>query len=363
MSRKGSNLEIEHKKKINMFHKQLEKKNKLNASKVRLNIELQKTTNKIKKTQIEEKIDIVNTQIAEITVDKDKRDYFKKTSKLLYDYYINPNTEHITDEYEEKPLKSGSLHDILQIISSSNKLEIYDKYMSIIHSDYEVDINKMYVPDKICECGNEMILNRSSGECLCTVCGSSYDDIIDSEKRAYKNVPPDITYFAYKRMNHLNEMLAQFQGKENANITSDTYDLIKNELKKQRHTNLNILTPLLIRKILKKLKLTQYYDHVPYIIHKINGLPILTINHETEQKIRGMFTQIQEPFVSCRSKNRQNFLSYPYTLYKIFQLLGLDEFLHCFVLLQSPERLYEHDRIWKCICDALSWETYDTIRI
>jgi len=358
MRNKVYNLETEHKQRITHFKKQTEHKNKLNAEKVRLQLEIENIKDKKRKLQKQERLAELKSQIENITVDKDKRDYFKQTSKLLYDYYVDSNVENIDMDTKDKP---GSLGNIISVVSSSNKSEIFDKYMSTLYSDHEINVNMMQNKERTCDCGNELTTKRSEGELVCMGCGQSYDDIIDSEKRAYKNVPPDVTYFAYKRMNHLNELLAQFQGKENTNITLDTYELIRDELKKRRFYDYDKLTPLMIRKILKKLKLTHYYDHVPHIIHKLNGKPILTINHETEQKIRGMFTQLQEPFVECRPKNRHNFLNYSYTLYKIFELLGLDEFLHCFVLFKNSEKLYIHDCIWKCICSKLQWEFLKTI--
>ena len=55
-------------------------------------------------------------------------------------------------------------------------------------------------------------------------------------------------------------------------------------------------------------------------------------------------------------KDRKNFLSYSYVLHKFVQLLGLDEFLACFPLLKSREKLHQQDQIWKKICEELKWE-------
>ena len=38
------------------------------------------------------------------------------------------------------------------------------------------------------------------------------------------------------------------------------------------------------------------------------------------------------------------------------QLLEMDEFLPCFMLLKSREKLHQQDQIWKKICEYLRWE-------
>ena len=72
-----------------------------------------------------------------------------------------------------------------------------------------------------------------------------------------------------------------------------------------------------------------------------------------------MFKQIQTPFETLRPDiipKRKNFLSYNYIMYKFFELLELDEYLDCFQLLKSRNKLYQQDIIWKHICAELKWQ-------
>jgi hypothetical protein len=41
--------------------------------------------------------------------------------------------------------------------------------------------------------------------------------------------------------------------------------------------------------------------------------------------------------------------------------LELDEFLPCFPLLKSREKLYMQDKIWQCICEDMGWEFIKSI--
>ena len=108
--------------------------------------------------------------------------------------------------------------------------------------------------------------------------------------------------------------------------------------------------------ILKKLDLTNYYEHTAHIISKLSGLPPPTISRDTEEKLRHMFRQIQAPFLKHCPNYRINFLSYSYVLHKFFQLLDLDDFIKYFPLLKNREKLRQQDKIWKKICKELEWK-------
>ena len=85
------------------------------------------------------------------------------------------------------------------------------------------------------------------------------------------------------------------------------------------------------------------------------------MSQELEARLRLMFYNIQKPFEKHRPEDRKNFLSYSYVLYKFCELLGEDDFLPCFPLLKSKEKLYKQDEIWKSICAELRWGFYKTI--
>ena len=69
------------------------------------------------------------------------------------------------------------------------------------------------------------------------------------------------------------------------------------ELKKERIENMATLHPQKLREILKRLKLNKYYEHVPHIINRLNGLPPPVISRDIEEKLRVMFKEIQNPFI------------------------------------------------------------------
>jgi hypothetical protein len=85
------------------------------------------------------------------------------------------------------------------------------------------------------------------------------------------------------------------------------------------------------------------------------------MTREVEEKFREMFKLCQEPFNIHSPKDRKNFLSYSYTLHKFCELLELYDFLPCFPLLKSTEKLKEQDKIWKKICEYLNWQFIPSI--
>ena len=187
-------------------------------------------------------------------------------------------------------------------------------------------------------------------------CSLSQKLFIDSDKPIiYKDIPKELTYFAYKRINHFNEWLAQFQAKETTVISKEIYISILSEIDKRR-LDKNKLTPLIMRDILKKLSYNKYYEHIYHIINNINGLKPPRIDKDTEHKLRCMFKQIQSPFYKYCPNDRKNFLSYSYVFHKFLELLEIDEYLKCFPLLKSRDKLNQQDQIWKLICKDLKWQ-------
>ena len=304
-------------------------------------------------------IDDLHTEIVK-TIEEDKlNEYYLDNGLLLNQYYNSDN----------KPINNDNKEGILSYFNTSqdekdkiddkllfNKKEVMNEYMcniddKIINTKYE---NIIY--DKCESCGSQMLLSEICSELSCSNCGHTKDIIIVTEKNSYADPPREISYFAYKRINHFNEWLAQFQAKESTDIPKEVYDEILIELKKERLSNINNLNPLKIREILKKLKKNKYYEHVPHIINRLNGVPPPVMTRETEEELRRMFKEIQVPFHKFCPKNRKNFLSYSYVLHKFVQLLELDDFLPCFMLLKSREKLHQQDQIWKQICGYLKWQ-------
>jgi hypothetical protein len=210
-----------------------------------------------------------------------------------------------------------------------------------------------------CVCDTELLFNETFLDC--PECGYREYILIDSEKPSYKDPPREMSYYAYKKINHLNEWLAQFQAKETTEIPAAVLEQIRAELRKERITDMSKLKISKLKEILKKLKLSRCYDHVAHILNRLNGISAPVLSREVEEKLRFMFKEIQSSFVKHCPKKRSNFLSYSFVLYKFCELLELDEYLPCFPLLKSREKLYMQDKIWELICKDLGWQFIRTV--
>jgi hypothetical protein len=311
----------------------------------------------------------------EITEKTSKRDFFNGNNEQSYDQNTivdlldAPINSQQKQNQENRKLKKKDILDWLGLNNGANgddseldKQKLYNQYMKIIDPTFVPQYEDELELFDICtHCHSEMLLNHNSGMLNCKNCGNIEKIIVDSDKQSHKEPPKEMTSFSYKRINHLNEILSQFQAKETTEIPTHVYEKIEIELKKARITDMTLLTKEKLREILKKIDETDYYEHIPYIINQLNGLPPPVISAEVEEIIRGLFLQAQPPFNTYCPDDRKNFLTYGYTLYKLFELLELDEYLSNFKFLKDRSKLYDQEQIWKKICQELKWEFIPTV--
>ncbi len=377
--------------------------------------EIEETTDEISRGQLEQRLEKVQELIHLKTKDDNIYDYFLKTGPLLFDYYEMQNaiSKGEKSAYSKKvKAKPGDVLSALQKASAQDKEEdlkieatidfqVESPKKSTIGNDFNNEnelepetlsdwnvkrvgkggdtllekylqkINPAYVKkttsaleDELgtcAECGKEMIFAVNESMLYCPACNHSEFILIDSDRPSYKDPPCESSYYAYKRINHFNELLAHFQAKENTAIDEGTFDVIKAELKKQRLTDMSKLTNERLREILKKLKLNKLYDHTNYILSRLNGSSAQIIDRDTEEKLRHMFREIQPAFQKHIPKDRRNFLAYPYVLYKFCELLEMDSFLKNLQLLKNRDKLYVQDKTWEKICADMGWQFIPTV--
>jgi hypothetical protein len=251
---------------------------------------------------------------------------------------------------------------LVQYEDSKNRQDLFRKFLEEVEGEvigaHVTDY--LFIPCSVCKSSN-LYYDDCSSDTICTDCGTAQYTF--SGERSYKEEQEsdqNIVY-SYKRENHFNEWLAQFQAKEVTNIPPDVLVQLKEEFKKQKVTLKKDITQTRVRDMLKKLKLNKYYEHTPYITCVLNGITPPQMSQALEDKLRLMFRHIQEPFKKFCPEGRKNFLSYSYILYKFCELLSEDDFLVCFPLLKSKEKLYKQDQIWKKITEELHWEFIATI--
>lgn len=283
-------------------------------------------------------------------------DYYMKHMDLLMDYHTRKQTPADTSSSFFKYVSTPSAPEP----TGPSRKQMYEEYLQRLQAGPPPDATTRVTEHCVdCNIAREEI--TSEGVLVCPRCGSEEYTLVVSDFPSFRDPPKERTNYAYKKVNHLNEILNQLQGRESTCIPEEVMNEIVVEIRKRRIDNIATLTEEDIRQILKKLNRSKYYEHRAHILSRLNGNPPPTITPEIEEKIRQMFQEIQAPFLMYCPNDRTNFLSYSYILYKFFELLELDEYKVYFPLLKSRDRLIAHDQIWRKICDDLNWEFISSV--
>jgi hypothetical protein len=137
-------------------------------------------------------------------------DYYLKTSDILSNYYDNINNiankskSKCQQSYNSKinNIPNNTMEDYVSKSYNFKRADHLDKYLKLTDIIYTptVKYDTLY---NICKnCNIEMIVVQIEAILVCDNCGNSNKIIIDSNKPNYKDPPPEISYFAYKRINH-----------------------------------------------------------------------------------------------------------------------------------------------------------------
>jgi len=297
----------------------------------------------------------------------DIKEEIYKNKKKIKDYYLN-NSKFIFDYFENKK----------EITNGTNKTKILNSFFKVNDNTFDegaltrandnnvqkfftnldqtfININDYMYATDICQSCNkgEMIPVEHEGIMVCNICAKQVTYLIENEKPSYKEPPKEACFYAYKRINHFKEILAQFQAKETTQIPEEVLENIKQQLHKER-IPLSKFTNSKAKEVLKKLGYNKYYEHIPFIKDKLGIKPPI-MTPELEETLCNLFMEIQGPYAKFCPDDRVNFLNYYYTVYKLCELLEKTEFLSYFPMLKDKEKRIEQDDIWKKICEELNW--------
>ena len=325
--------------------------------------------------EIKDRIKEINEIIKEL---KHKKNcYFLDNSKFIFEYFENKKNINNVEE-TNKPITSKNqiLFNLFKVIQHNNENDnndkndknitehinknIVQKYLSNIDETF-LDMNSFVRETDICQnCyKGEMIPLEDEGVLICNLCAVNVPYLIENEKPSYKEPPKEVCFYAYKKINHFKEILAQFQGKETTQISDDVIEQIHQQIKKER-IGIEQLTHYKTKEILKKLGFNKYYEHIAFIKNKL-GIKPPVFSPELEDTLCNLFMDIQSPYAKTCPDYRVNFLNYYYVLFKFCELLEETQYLEDIPLLKDREKLIEQDETWKKMCVELNWEFITTV--
>jgi hypothetical protein len=345
---------------------------KLERTDLKKQLELLDKTNIDQIMDMKDRIKEIDETIKELK--NKKNNYFLDNSKFIFEYFENKkNINNIDPSSNSSTNKSVSsknqiLFNFFKIqnnnqeenVTENRNKNIVQKYLSNIDETF-IDMNSFVRSTDICQhCfKGELIPLDDEGVLICNVCAVNIPYLIENEKPSYKEPPKEVCFYAYKKINHFKEILAQFQGKETTQIPDDVIDQIHLQIKKER-ISLEQLTHYKTKEILKKLGFNKYYEHIAFIKNKL-GLKPPVFSPELEETLCNLFMETQSPYAKTCPDYRVNFLNYYYVLFKFCELLGEEQYLDSIPLLKDREKLIEQDETWKKMCIELDWEFIPTV--
>lgn len=369
-------LDTIHQKKIEEFKKEKEKLPLLKKQLAKQQELVQYYESKRKILLTKEQIDEFNDlkienkklekKIYDIEFNVNEVDYFSDTFKLIYQYYTNePFDKYEITEPEPEVIEKKGIENVLEISYSTDKSRILDDYLTktdIFYSPKRIDYKENI--GKCVECKSDnLVFNHTDSNYVCHDCGVINDfDEKDEYTPSFKELQ-DLDYnpqYAYKRLNHYLDHLNNIQALHNIVIPDIVLSTVEAEMKKER-LDPNKLTDKKVRIYLKKHRLSSHYNLSFRIINHFTNQEVKTIISETlKLKLISMFEEIQKPWFKNCPKDRYNFFSYKYIIYKFCELLGEDDVLPYCTLL-SRDKLYGQDEMWKGVCKELRWEFIPTV--
>jgi uncharacterized Zn finger protein (UPF0148 family) len=166
------------------------------------------------------------------------------------------------------------LFSVAEATLGSSRKKMFDEYMQRRGlSDGTSDTPDYSLSEHCSDCNVAREEITSEGILVCPKCGSEEYALVVSDFPSFRDPPKERNNYAYKKQNHLNEILNQFQAKESTEIPEDVMSEVICEIRKRRIENIALLTEQNIREILKKLNRNRYYEHAAHILSRLNGNP------------------------------------------------------------------------------------------
>ena len=205
------------KNKMNQLNNELEKLKKIPNSEI-------SDEDIHKRFEITDKLEEITKKIKIIESNDDINKYYLNTAHILFHYYnksnntSQPKVKGLTNnnDIKQDPLSKSILHyfknnsnegepeQIPTMNINNNKTQLLDKFLSYVDSKSITDKNKDEDIEICLDCNIQKLIISSEGLMICPNCRVQEYILIDCDKPSYKEPPKEISYFAYKKINHFN---------------------------------------------------------------------------------------------------------------------------------------------------------------
>lgn len=299
-----------------------------------------------------------------------KKKYLLDNSKYIFNYYEEKqkisngkntkNRDSINQFFKIKAKTEEGTNINSERYTSSKK--IYQEYWRNVEGEIMHLQEYVLQTDTCLVCNQgELIPQEEEGILICNniECGKFLLHIVDNQKPVNKEMPNEVSYTAYIRLNHFKEILSQFQAKETTKIPDEVMDAVKQRIKKERK-NIKEINYKEMRNMLSILGYNKYFEHIQYI-NSILGIQPPVMDDELIETLCVLFIEIQQPWALFCPITRTNFFNYTYILCQLCILLDQRQYLPYIPMMKDRIKQLEQDMIWKKVCDYLDWEYFPTI--
>ena len=171
-----------------------------------------------------------------------------------------------------------------------------------------------------------------------------------------------MTQFRYSRVSHLETHLRSLQSLASVAIETDVVREVGRIIRKNEGViDSKDISVHMVRSALKILKKSHLYKHVTQIHWMLTSIEPPRLTSKQTERVISLFEQLSDAFDTLVQtgviNSRQNFVSYPFCLFKIFQLLGKEynSILDYIVLLQCQKKRNHQLQLWRCLTHKLQW--------
>jgi hypothetical protein len=236
--------------------------------------------------------------------------------------------------------------------------EIQAEYFALIGEDdptgySELQLTKAQRYNGHClKCHVELAIDAVRAEQSCTSCGevSRWNDNSLKVVPFGEPINPSKSKATYERKTYYEKWKKQVSGDLNSMVSVEDWAII---FKDCTEMGWDTVDKKMVKKILKKQDMSDYYDLIPVITNELNGIPLIKFSKEEEATLDAMFDEAMILFYECpwHVKQRSNYISYAYHFYQCCRMCGYDQYLNAFSLLTGDDNKKQHDRIWRWMCE------------
>jgi len=299
-----------------------------------------------------------------------KKKYLLDNSKYIFNYYEekqkisngkNTKNRDSINQFFKIKAKTEDGSDLNGERYKSSK-KIYQEYWRNVEGEIMHLQEYVLQTDTCLVCNQgELIPQEEEGILICNniECGKFLLHIVDNQKPVNKEMPNEVSYTAYIRLNHFKEILSQFQAKETTKIPDEVMDAVKQRIKKERKI-IQEINYKEMRNMLSILGYNKYFEHIQYI-NSILGIQPPVMDDELIETLCVLFIEIQQPWALFCPITRTNFFNYTYILCQLCILLDQRQYLPYIPMMKDRIKQLEQDMIWKKVCDYLDWEYFPTV--